>query len=434
MLASGPVGHWGIVMSGVRTREGIVVAEVEAGVSAALGAETLVAALDDIAGQLRSLVGAHQSAVSYIPDGDFTRAVHGMSLSDKYARYRSYDVMPTGKGIWSVIFEQAKPMRYTEAELREHPRFKRFSDMKDARGLEHPPLPGWLAVPVKRRDGVVIGLLQLSDREKDDFTAEDEALVIGVANLIAPTLEYEYMSAQLRLRTAQLERSNEDLHQFAYIASHDLQEPLRAISGFAQLLQRSTADRLTPSEQDQFGFIIEGTRRMQDLIQDLLEFSRVDTESLPFGDVDLNKIASHLGADLASLIERTGGRIEFGDLPTIRGDHRQVAQVLQNLVSNGLKFGRDVPPVVRISAERDGYGWTLSVEDYGRGMHAEDLHKVWGMFQRLQHRDEVSGTGIGLALVEKIVERHRGRASIESVVDKGTTVRVHFPDKPEGKV
>ena len=151
-------------------------------------------------------MGAHQSAVSYIPDGDFKRAVHGMSLSERYEKYRSYDVMPTGAGIWSLIFENAKPMRMTEAELHAHPRFLNFSEMKDDRGLAHPPLPGWLAMPVVRRNGDAIGVLQLSDKFEGDFTEEDEATAKHAAVLIASTLELQYVNDELQQKTDELKR------------------------------------------------------------------------------------------------------------------------------------------------------------------------------------------------------------------------------------
>ncbi len=164
-------------MKGSYRIDGVVVREIQEGMAEALKTNTLGGALDSIAEKARLMVGAHQSAISYIPDGDFTRASHATSFSEKYARYRTYDVMPTGTGIWAVIFETGESMRLTEAELLAHPRWRHFSDLKDARGLEHPPMPGWLAVPVRRPTNEPIGVLQLSDKIDGDFSAEDQQLL-----------------------------------------------------------------------------------------------------------------------------------------------------------------------------------------------------------------------------------------------------------------
>ena len=162
-----------------------------------LAARSFDEGLEVIAEQLRLLVGAHQSAVSYVPDGEFEAACHANSLSEKYEKYRTYDVMPTGKGIWAVLVERRTPMRLTHEELLAHTRWKNFSALKDTRGLEHPPMRGWLAVPVLRRDGGFLGVLQLSDKFEGEFTESDEEVLTRLARLVAPTFELEQSRAAL---------------------------------------------------------------------------------------------------------------------------------------------------------------------------------------------------------------------------------------------
>ena len=360
--------------------DGIVVSKLREGVEEALGAERLNETFDEIARHIRLLVGAHQSAVSYIPDGDFSRAIHGMSLSEKHEKYTTYDVLPTGKGIWAVIFERAEPMRLTEAEVYAHSRFLNFSDLKDERGLEHPPLPGWLAVPVIRRTGEAIGVLQLSDRIEGNFTPEDQTMLENTAALIAPTMEAEYFYEQVTLRKTELERANEELaqtqeelkaqrrealllaedaeqakerlaranealeesnlelQQFAYVASHDLQSPLRGVAGFAQFLRQDYHGRLDDEADAHIDRIVEGCQRMQTMINDLLAYSRVDSRARSFYPMDLCELFDDAVTLLQAEIEGTGGEVTRGELPTVPGDRAQLSQLFQNLIGNAIKY------------------------------------------------------------------------------------------------
>ncbi|MDF1757226.1 MAG: GGDEF domain-containing protein [Legionellaceae bacterium] len=189
--------------------DGEIIGRVTTEFASAVNQETFSKALDIIAFTIRDIIGAHQSAVSYIPDGDFTRAIHSTSLSSKYDEYRKYNILPNGKGIWSLIFEDGNTMRLTKEELYSHPRFCHFSNMKTESGLEHPPLPGWLAVPVKRSDGSPIGLLQLSDKEEGEFTEEDESILKSFAILIGASFEVQYTKDEVQTikeKDIQLER------------------------------------------------------------------------------------------------------------------------------------------------------------------------------------------------------------------------------------
>ena len=386
-----------------------------------------------------------------------------MSLSEKYEKYTNYDVLPTGKGIWAVIFERTEPMRFTEDELYAHPRFLNFSDLKDERGLEHPPLRGWLAVPVVRRTGEPIGVLQLSDRIEGDFTPEDQATLENATALIAPTMEAEYFYEQVTLRKKELERANEELaqaqedlkaqrraalnlaqdteearqrldranealeqsnielQQFAYIASHDLQSPLRAIAGFAQLLQNEYQGQLDETADDYIERIVKGSKRMQELISDLLAYSRVESRAAPFEPISLNETFDDALTLLQSSIEDAGGEVTRDELPTVRGDGSQLSQLLQNLIGNGIKYHGDRPPRLHVSAERNGNDWTIAVRDNGIGIATEHYERIFEIFRRLHTQLAYPGTGIGLAVCRRIVSRHGGRIWLESAAGEGTT-------------
>ncbi len=403
----------------------------------ALGLQTLAGSLDAIAEQIRQLVGAHQSAVSYIPDGDFTRASHATSFSEKYEKYKTYDVMPTGQGIWSVIFEKRKAMRMTEAELYAHSRFKNFSDLKDERGLEHPPMPGWLAVPALRPNGEAIGVLQLSDRFDGDFTEDDERLLTRLAAMVAAMFEAEYVKEQLietqlelELRSRELEASNQELEQFAYIASHDLQEPLRKISSFTGLLKRRYADQLDETAIQYVDFAVDGAAQMGQLIEDLLSFSRVGTQAGELLPVGLDDVVDKAFETLSIAAEEQGGRLTRDALPVIRGDAGQLGQALVNLASNGLKFRGEEAPHVHVSAERIDGGWAVHVRDNGIGVAAKYQARIFQMFQRLHRRETYEGTGIGLAIVRKIARRHGGDVVLESEPGVGSTFTLRLADDP----
>src|SRR5690606_24836778 len=202
-----------------------------------------------------------------------------------------------------------------------------------------------------------------------------------------------------------LERSNRDLEQFAYVASHDLQEPLRKVASFCQLLQRRYAGKLDERADQYIAFAVDGAQRMQQLINDLLAFSRVGRTTENFERVDLGAVATAAAEQLEQARQELGGEIVIGALPTVLGDPGLLQLLMANLIGNGLKFHREgVPPVVRVDARRDGDVWEVSVTDNGIGIEPEYGDKVFVIFQRLHGRDAYSGTGIGLALAKKIVE------------------------------
>ncbi|MFB3893918.1 MAG: ATP-binding protein [Phycisphaerae bacterium] len=231
----------------------------------------------------------------------------------------------------------------------------------------------------------------------------------------------EERTEELKKAMAELTRSNEELGQFAYVASHDLQEPLRMVSGHIQLLARRYRGKLDSDADEFIGFAVDGVTRMQQLIVDLLAYSRVGTRGKPFGPVDMEEVLADATKDLSKAIEDSGAAVTHDPLPKVHGDATQLTQLMQNLVGNAIKFRSDRPAKVHVSACQNGGGWMFSVRDNGIGMEAQYLDRIFVIFQRLHTRDKYPGTGIGLAICKKIVERHGGRVWAESTFGEGST-------------
>jgi light-regulated signal transduction histidine kinase (bacteriophytochrome) len=220
--------------------------------------------------------------------------------------------------------------------------------------------------------------------------------------------------AALRLAQSDLKRSNAELEQFAYVASHDLQEPLRKVASFCQLLQQRYGGQLDARADQYIGFAVDGARRMQDLINDLLSFSRVGRMETPFTDVDCEVLLTSVRADLGRAIDETGATIISGPLPTLRADAGLLRLVFQNLVANAIKFRAEAAPVVHLDAEREGEFWRFRCSDNGIGISSEYEERIFVLFQRLHPRTQYEGTGIGLAMCRKIVEYHGGRMWLDA--------------------
>jgi signal transduction histidine kinase len=238
----------------------------------------------------------------------------------------------------------------------------------------------------------------------------------------------EWVNSQLQKQAEELLRSNRDLEQFAYVASHDLQEPLRKVASFCQLLQRRYAGQLDERADQYIAFAVDGAQRMQRLINDLLAFSRIGRLTTGFVDVDLNEVMETVAAQTDAARGYADGELRWTPLPTVLGEEPLLANLLVNLVSNSLKFRRpNVPPRVEITAQRLGDEWEISCRDNGIGIEPEFTDKIFVIFQRLHSKDAYPGTGIGLAIVKKIVEYHGGRVWVDSDVDQGTLIRFTLP-------
>ena len=238
-----------------------------------------------------------------------------------------------------------------------------------------------------RRDGVIFGVVGAAD----DITLRKHA------------------ETQLQTRAAELARSNRELEQFAYVASHDLQEPLRTVSGFAQLLARRYSGKLGPEADEYIGFVTTGVQRMKSLIEDLLAYSRFTREQAELKPVELERCMADALANLHGAITATGATVQHMQLPTLHGDSSQLTQLLQNLIGNALKFRREAALLITVSATAEEGQWHFIVRDNGIGIDSESCERIFGLFQRLHTLDKYPGNGIGLTICKKIVDLHHGR-------------------------
>ncbi|MEV0429433.1 ATP-binding protein [Micromonospora sp. NPDC050495] len=242
----------------------------------------------------------------------------------------------------------------------------------------------------------------------------------------------EWVNGQLQKQAEELTRSNRDLEQFAYVASHDLQEPLRKVASFCQLLQRRYAGQLDERADQYIAFAVDGAQRMQRLINDLLAFSRIGRLTTGFTEVDLNKVMGDVAGQTEAARQYSDAELSWDQLPVIRGEEPLLTNLLANLVSNSIKFRRpDVAPKVHVSARLVDDEWEISCQDNGIGVEPEFADKIFVIFQRLHAKDAYPGTGIGLAIVKKIVEYHGGRVWVDTGLDEGTAIRFTLPALPE---
>jgi len=258
----------------------------------------------------------------------------------------------------------------------------------------------------------------------------------GFQELVELGQRFNEMAEQLQQRAAavetameELRRSNRELEQFAYVASHDLQEPLRVIIGYLQLIERRYRGKLDAEGEEFIGFVVDAVKRMQALIADLLEYSRVGTRGRPFVPTDADEVLRRVVESLSRVIAETGAQVTHDPLPTVCADDLQLMQLLQNLIGNALKFHGPQRPQVHVSAQSDADGWRFSVRDNGIGIEPQYREQIFVIFQRLHTRDKYPGTGIGLAICKKIVERHGGRIWIDSAPGGGSTFYFTLPNR-----
>lgn len=277
------------------------------------------------------------------------------------------------------------------------------------------------------------------DLTVEDFEVEHEFETLGWRFMLlnARRLERDAAGDELILLAIQdvtdqkraeheLLRSNQELERFAYVASHDLQEPLRMVASYTRLLAKRYEGHLDARADKYIRYASEGAERMKTLIQDLLAYSRVTTQASPLVSVDLNEVLAGVIEDLGVTIRRTGAAVTHDRLPTALADAGQVRQVLQNLIQNAIKFSGDSPPVIHVSGRREGSRCIVSVRDEGVGIESQYFERIFVIFQRLQGR-ESPGTGIGLALCKRIVDRHGGEIWVESEPGEGSTFHFTLP-------
>ncbi len=275
----------------------------------------------------------------------------------------------------------------------------------------------------KRKDGTLVPV-EISGKV---IQSDGSKIFLAIARDIT---ERKRSDEKLKQTMADLKRSNTDLEQFAYVVSHDLQEPLRMVTSYVQLLSKRYKDKLDSDADDFIGFAVDGASRMHTLIQDLLTYSRVGTRGNPLTPAACEDALDQALANLKLTIEDSGAVVTHDPLPTVAADSSQLVQLFQNLIGNAIKFHDDEPLRVHVAVERKDDEWKFSVVDNGIGIDPEFFERIFVIFQRLHGREEYSGTGIGLAVCKKIVDRHGGRMWVESEPGRGATFYFTIPAVP----
>ena len=272
--------------------------------------------------------------------------------------------------------------------------------------------------PIRDQHGHIIGASKIGRDITERKRAEAEI------HRLNATLE-----ARILERTIQLQRSNADLEQFAYVASHDLQEPLRMVVGYVQLLEERLAGQLNAETREFMAFAVDGAKRMQDLIQDILAYSRITTQGKQLAPVASAAALKDALVRLEIPLAETGASIEEESLPAVLADYGQLVQLFQNLIGNAIKFCKDKPPRVRIAATHQRGSWRFTVSDNGIGIAPEYRERLFVIFKRLHTRREFPGTGIGLAICKRIIERHGGDIGIDAAPDGGSVFWFTLPEE-----
>jgi PAS domain S-box-containing protein len=262
---------------------------------------------------------------------------------------------------------------------------------------------------------------------------KEDGKLVGAVVTFRDITERKRAEERLAYAMADLARSNAELEQFAYIASHDLQEPLRMVASFVQLLGKRYKGKLDGDANDFINYAVDGANRMQILINDLLAYSRVGRRGKEFKGVSCEIVLNQALSNLQNLIEQSGAVVTRSQLPGVKGDDIQLTQLFQNLIGNAIKFSRDRAPRIHVAAEQRGDDWVFFVRDNGIGIEPEYFERIFSIFQRLHDREKYPGTGIGLAICKKVVERHGGKIWVESEPGSGSTFYFTIPAQRELK-
>ena len=406
------------------SQENAIMAEIGRIISSTLEIDEVY---DRFAGAVRHLIDFDRIAICTI-DAEHQTGTVAYEMGKEIPGRRLGEVFPLSQSVYEHILKtRSGVLVQTEgaSEMEKRYPFLLASLRTGFRSM--------ISVPLISKDRV-IGGLNLRSFKPNAYTERDlkiaEDIGIQIAGAIANTLlfaERKRMEKALRKKTEELARSNEDLEQFAYVASHDLQEPLRMVTSYVQLLSKRYKAKLDADANEFIDFAVDGAVRMRKLINDLLTYSRVGTQGKELSPTDSEAVLAQSVNDLKVTIEENGALVTHDPLPTVMADSPQLEQLFQNLIGNAIKFRRNEPPHVHISASRNGKGWIFSIRDNGIGFAPEYSERVFVIFQRLHSRQEYAGTGIGLAICKKIVERHGGHIWVESDVGKGAIFRFTIP-------
>jgi PAS domain S-box-containing protein len=320
-------------------------------------------------------------------------------------------------GIWGEAVRQRRAIMVND--------FPAENPLKKGYPEGHAPLYNYLTIPVFS-NGMIVAVVGVANKEAG-YSQSDILQLTLLMDAVWKVVEKKEAEEELRRYVEDLKRSNEELQQFAYVASHDLQEPLRMVSSYTQLLAQRYEDQLDEKAHKYINYAVDGAMRMQSLINDLLAFSRIGTRGKPLAPTDSRLMLVEAINNLKMQVAETKASITNDDLPELSADASQLAQVFQNLIGNALKFRGEKPPQVHVSARDEGKEWLFAVRDNGIGIDPQYADKIFVIFQRLHTREEYPGSGIGLAICKKIVERHGGKIWFESELGKGTTFYFTIP-------
>ena len=400
-------------------------------ISASLEIEEVYAGF---AAQARSLVPFDRISVNLIHEGsdEFHTAY---SIGARVKGRRAGDSTPLAGTFTEQIYRQRRAA-FFHSESREETLGK-----YPGLGAEYETgLRSFLSAPLIYKD-VVIGTLNFRSLSRAAYSPRDVEVAEQIGAQVAGALANSLLHAEtidadraLKRQAEELTRSNVELEQFAYIASHDLQEPLRVIAGYVHLIEERYVESLDQDAREFIGFVVDATQRMRVLIRGLLDYSRVESHGQRFQLTDCNDSLADAMSDLSVYIDETKAAVTSDRLPTVMGDSVQISHILENLIANAIKFRKDdVPPVIHISSflDEEEDAWRFSVTDNGVGIRPRYQDRIFGMFKRAHRRSKYPGAGIGLALCAKIVDRHGGHIWVESEVDKGSTFHFTIPTAEE---
>ena len=354
---------------------------------------------------------AHSSRIWHLSDPEAFATLRQVTEAMRF---------PSGVGLPGRVVQAQKAVWIADVTRDSNfPRSQKAKDLGVTAAFAFPVIAG----------GRVAAVLEFFSQKQLEPDKQLLEVMQSVGEQLGRVIERTRAADVLHAQARDLRRSNEELQQFAYVASHDLQEPLRMVASYTQLLAKRYGEKLDADAGEFISYAVDGAQRMQALINDLLAYSRVGTRGKPFAPSDCNQVLKLAQLNLKVSIEESDATLSARPLPTVLADSGQLVQLFQNLIANAIKFRReDVPPVIRISAERAAGGWQFAVRDNGIGIDPQHWERIFVIFQRLHTRDKYSGTGIGLAVCRKIVERHGGRLWVESTPGEGSSFLFTLPD------
>jgi signal transduction histidine kinase/DNA-binding response OmpR family regulator len=377
----------------------------------------------------REILGASHGAVAILDEKGqvvYQYRVNGGQIETA----ADMNPLSSHEGIISALLTERRPLR--QCNPSGDPRVLGFP-------ADHPPAYSFLGAPIVSSSRLYGWLGVQNKCGASEFSEEDERVATALAAQVAVAYEnvlrYDAiqrhaaeLEQRVEERTTELQRSNAELEQFAYVASHDLQEPLRKVVGYTQLLGKRYRGKLDADADEFIAYAVDAAGRMQQLIQDLLTYSRVGSQGKELALVDCEVILAQALRNLQVIIQENWASITHDPLPTVTADAGQFVQLFQNLIGNAIKFHGDQPPHVHVKVVRQDHDWVFSVRDNGIGIDPQYAERIFLMFQRLHSRSAYPGTGIGLAVCQKIVQRHGGRIWVESRPGEGATFTFAIPE------